>query len=264
MSWLRGSLSNLVRSRDVIWQLFRRGLVGDYKQSFLGVAWLILSPLIGVVGWLFMNYTGILNPGNTEVPYPVYVICGAMIWGMFMTFYAVSSVSLSSLGALILQVRFPREALVAQQMAQGLVSVGISTVVVFVLLMAVGIGPTWAAIAFPLSLIPLLLLATGIGLATSIFATIVHDVAKVVGVFLGLLMFLTPVIYSPDVDNQTLQAVIHLNPLTYLVGVPRDILLRGRIDHVVGYLGSISVSAVVFVLGWRLFVVSEQKIAEKV
>jgi lipopolysaccharide transport system permease protein len=262
MPWLGDSLSNLVRCREVIWQLFKRGLVGDYKQSFLGVVWIILSPLIGVIGWLFMNYAGILNPGETGVPYPVYVICGAMIWGMFMSFYTACAMSLSSVGGLMLQFRFPREALVAQQIAQGLVSVGISMVLVLLLLLAAGIWPTWTAIAFPLSLIPLLLLATGIGLVTSIFAAIAHDVTKVVGVLLGLLMFLTPVIYSPDVDNATLQSVIRLNPLTYLVGVPRDILLRSRIDHVAGYLGSMGVGVVVFVLGWRLFVISEQRIAE--
>jgi lipopolysaccharide transport system permease protein len=98
----------------------------------------------------------------------------------------------------------------------------------------------------------------------AVFAVLVHDMTKVVGTLLGVLMFLTPVIYSPHVSDEWLQEVIWHNPMTYLVAGPRDLLLSGSMRQVQGYLISAAFAAVIFLLSWRLFFIAEQKVVEKV
>lgn len=134
-------IQNILRSRDLIWQLFKRDFISGYKQSFLGIFWIFISPLAGILAWVFMNATGILNPGDVGVPYPAYVLLGSSLWGLFMSFYSSVSNSLSSGGSLILQVNFPHEALVAQQMAQTIANFLINLVMISLLFVVFGISP---------------------------------------------------------------------------------------------------------------------------
>jgi lipopolysaccharide transport system permease protein len=89
-------------------------------------------------------------------------------------------------------------------------------------------------------------------------------VTKVVGTLLAVMMFVTPVIYSPNVSDALLQQVIWHNPMTYLVAGPRDLLLSGSMEHLRGYAASATMALGVFLLAWRLFFIAEQKVVEKV
>ena len=263
MSCWGAMIGNVVRSRELIWQLFKRDFLAGSKQSMLGLLWVLISPLVGIVSCVLMSYAGVLHPGDTEVPYPLYVLFGTTIWGMFMGSYSAAAASLTSGGSLILQAKFSHEALVAQQMAQTAIAVVANLVLLALVSVVFGALPQWAAICFPFSLIPLFMLGTGIGMFVSVLAVVVRDVTKIVGTVLGFLMFLTPVIYAPGIQNEWLQRLIWLNPLTYLVGGARDLALHGRIDHLPGYTGSVFLTVVIFLLSWRLFFLSEQKVAEK-
>ena len=80
---------------------------------------------------------------------------------------------------------------------------------------------------------------------------------------MSILMFLTPVIYSSKVDNPILQKVMTWNPLTYLVGGLRDVIVYGRLDHLDRYLYATLLAFFVFMFAWRLFFISEEKVIEK-
>jgi lipopolysaccharide transport system permease protein len=76
-------------SWDLILQLYKRDFLMKYKQSFLGMGWLFLGPLLGFVQWVFMNTAGVLNPGEFNFPYPAYVLISTTIWGVFAISYIV-------------------------------------------------------------------------------------------------------------------------------------------------------------------------------
>ena len=197
--------SRLVQSWNLVGRLFRRDLLAASQHSALGLAWIFISPLVGIASWVFMSRAGVLSPGDITVPYPLFVLIGTTTWGVFMAFFASASASLTSNGSLILHAKFSHEALVAQQAAQALVSVTANLAVLSIAFLLCGVRPHWASLFFPLSLVPMLLLGTGLGMFVAIFAVLVHDVTKVVGTLLGLLMFVTPVIYSPNVSDQWLE-----------------------------------------------------------
>lgn len=256
-------VENVVRSRELIWQLFKRDFLAGSKQSVLGLFWILITPLVGIVSWVVMNAVGVLHPGEVGVPYPIYVLCGTTIWGLFMAFYSSAAASLTSAGGLLAQARFSHEALVAQQLAQAVIAALANVALLAAVWMVGGLSVHWSALWFPVSLLPLVLLGTGIGLIVSVFAVVVHDITKAVTTLLGLLMFATPVIYASNVPHDWLQRVIWWNPLTYLVGGARDLLLEGRINHVSSYAGAVAFALGLFLLAWRLFFLSEQKVAER-
>lgn len=254
---------NIISSRELIWQLFKRDFFAVYKKSFLGIAWVFLTPIIGIVSWVFMNMTGILNPGDVGIPYPAYVLISSSIWGLFVKFFQSASQTLNSGAGFIMQVKFSHESLLIKQIAEQLAQFVLSFTFSIIVLLAFGVVPSWKIIFLPLGILPLFLLAGGIGLVVSVVGAVAMDMTKIFTFLFGLLMYLTPVIYSPNTGNELLQNVIKWNPLTYLIGTVRDMIIYGKVEHFDRFLISSVLSLVIFFSAWRLFFVSEEKVIEK-
>ena len=254
---------NVWDSRELIWQLFKRDFLAVYKKSFIGFTWAFLSPLLGIVSWVFLQKTGMLNPGDVGIPYPAYVLIGSSMWGLFMGFYTSAATTLSAGQALVMQVNYPHEALLFKQTAQYLAGFAIGFVMNIVVLLLFRVVPTWGLLIFPLVALPLFFLGSAIGLIASMISIVAVDINRTLNVGMGLLMWVTPVIYSNKIENPFVQAAIKWNPLTYLVCSCRDIVIYGRLYDVSGYFISAAVAFGLFLISWRLFFVSEHQIVER-
>ena len=80
-------IKNTIASKELIFQLYKRDFLMQYKKSFLGLGWMIFGPIMGVVSWVLMDSAGVLSPGDVGVPYPVYVLFGTSIWGLVYEFF---------------------------------------------------------------------------------------------------------------------------------------------------------------------------------
>lgn len=255
--------TNIISSRELIWQLFRRDFFMSYKKSFLGFSWMIITPVMGIISWVLMNATGILTPGNVGMPYPAYVLLSSSIYGLFMNFYSGASGTLSAGSGFIFQVNFSHDALLAKQILLQMANFLITLLITILVLLFFGVYPSWMILLFPILIIPMMLLGAAIGLVTSVVSVVASDIQKGIGFIMGLLMYITPVIYSPDVKNPILHDIIKWNPLTYLIGAVRDSMIYGRIDHFDRFLISAGFSLILFLLAWRLFYVTEERVIER-
>jgi len=254
---------NIMDARELIWQLFKRDFLAGYKKSFIGISWIFISPIVGIISWVFLQKTGMLKPGEVGIPYPAYVLVGTTMWGLFMGFFNAAKATLSSGKALVMQVNYPHEALLFMQTAQHLANFLITFLITIIVLILFGVIPSWKMVFFPLVILPLFFLAAAIGLVVSMISVLSIDFDKMVNVALGLMMWITPVIYSEKIDNQLVQMLISWNPLTYLVCSARDIIVYGRLYDTAGYFFCSGLSLVIFMLSWKLFYVSEDKIIER-
>jgi len=254
---------NIIKSRELIWQLFKRDFLMAYKKSFLGMAWIIIAPVVGIVSWVFMNATGILSPGEMEVPYPVFVLISTSIWGLFMGFYDSATDTLGAGAGFVMQVKYPHEALLVKQTAQLLANFLLGFALNIIVLIAFGVIPSWKMVFMPFAIIPLFLLGAGIGLIFSVIKIVAVDITKGFTIVFGLLMYATPVIYSAQVENEFLRTIFTYNPLTYLVGNVRDLIIFGRFDHPDRFFYASLLALFVFLLAWRFFYLSEEKVIEK-
>jgi len=255
---------NVWRARELIWQLFKRDFTAGYKKSFLGLSWLVIAPVLGIVSWVFLQKTGIMNPGDVGVPYPVFILVGTSMWGLFMGFFQGGRNTLSAGQALVMQVSYPHEALLFQQTAQQLAHFGITLAVNLTVMACFGVFPSWGVFALPLVMIPLLLIATALGLVASMISIVAMDINRIIELGLGFLLYLTPIIYVRDrLPFPSLQKLLDWNPLTHLVCSCRDILLYGRLYDLQGFCVSALAALVLFMMSWRLFYVSENKIIER-
>jgi ABC-type polysaccharide/polyol phosphate export permease len=257
-------LRNIVEGRELVWQLFRRDFIIVYRRSILGYVWIFLAPILGIITWVFMNYTGILNPGKTDMPYPVFVLLGSQMWGLFMGFFDLTSKALGSAGTLMKQIRFEHEVLLVKQVSLAFANFVMTLGIVILVMLAFKVVPPWQAIFFPAVMLPLLFLGAGLGLVVSVFSAVFTDASNIVGKVVGLVMYITPVIYTTDFSNPVLKALVRYNPLSYLIAACRDILTKGRIDQFGSYLLVSALTLAFFLVALRLFYVSEPLVAEKI
>lgn len=266
VSWIRTwavMLRNVIESKDLIWQLFKRDFLMQYKKSFLGMGWIILGPIIGIISWVFMNSTGILNPGDVGIPYPAYVLLSSSLWGLFMGLYASSKNTLSAGASFITQVDYPHEALLFKEVFQQLVAFLITFIINIIILTIFKVTLPLQALLFPIVILPLIFLAGSIGLIMGLISVVAVDITKIFDTLLGFAFFITPIIYSQETDNEILSSVIKLNPLTYLIGGARDILIEGNISNFSIYILVSIVAFILLLVSLRLFYVSEEQIIEK-
>ena len=254
---------NAYNSKDLIIQLYKRDFLMQYRKSFFGLGWMLFAPVMGILSWVLMNSAGVLSPGDVGIPYPVYVLFGTSLWGLFMSFYTSSGKTLEIALGFIQQVNFHHEALIFKQALQDLTNFSITIIINIVVMLSFGVMPSWYLLLLPLMVVPIFFMAASVGLFSSILSTLTTDVTRISTFVLSLLMFITPVIYNSDDKAVWLQQLNLYNPLTYLITGPRDLILYGEMDHAHYFLYAIVLSAVMFFVSLRFFYVAEKKIVEK-
>lgn len=250
--------------RYLVWQLVLTSLLGSYKKSFIGMAWMFILPILAVFVWILLQGAGIVQPGDTDtVPYPVYVLLGTSIWGFFLEGYrAVSQVMIGS-GRLLVMKDFPPEVLVISKVLEHLINFLVPLLVNIVVLIGFGITFQVEALLFLPSLLPLLLLGVGIGMMISIFRVVAVDLATIVDEAMKLIMFITPVVFTRDIGHGWLSSIVEKNPLTYLIGFSRDLLTRGAFTDTGPYLLWSGVSVLFFLVASVFFHRTSRRVLER-
>lgn len=255
--------NELYWSRHVLWHLFVRDFVAGFRQRLLGYLWIVIVPLLGIASFVFMQFTGILNPGQTEFPYPIFVFIGTTIWGIFITALTVVSNGLISNTDLVMRTNIPKIGLAITGLAQLFYNLFVNLVVLVLLMAVFGLVPSIWALIYPLAVLPIIMLGVGIGLILSVIGAVARDVTSMFTSLINLVMYVTPVVYTADFKSIALQRVVHWNPLTYLVDSPRSLFVLGSLPSAVGYAAASLFSILVLWLGIHAFYLIKDKVAER-
>ena len=255
--------NELKENRWLTYQLFKRDFFAIYKQSFIGVLWALIIPLVSVGTFIVLNQSGIFTIGDITVPYPIYAILGMAFWQLFSTGLVASSNSLVAAGSMITKINFSKKSLVIASTGQSIVSFLIQFVLVGILFVYYWIAPSIAILLVPILIIPIMLLTLGLGFILSLLNGIVRDIGNMLGVLMTFLLFLTPVLYAKPTTG-ILATVTNYNPLYYLVSVPRELILMGTISEWKGFLIASVISVIVFIVCLVVFHLTETRVAERI
>lgn len=256
-------IRTICRRKDLLFYLVRRDFLSDYKRSFISAGWILITPALAVLSWLIINHTNILKPGPLPIPYPAYVLISTLIWRLFIGIYQSGSNLFFESATFGIDIRFHREVLLAKQVILQVLNLAAGLLIIEAVLVYYGILPTWNILSFPATLIPLILMGSGIGLLASVYSVVLPDSKKWLDYGMQLLMFVTPVIYSPQVDHDLIRTIIRFNPLSYLLDWSRASLTGGSFDNPLGFLLSSMGALALFLLGLRLLYLAEDKVIEK-
>jgi ABC-type polysaccharide/polyol phosphate export permease len=250
-------------AREVIWRLFVRDFVAQFRQRLLGYAWTLLTPIVGFASFVLLNYAGVLHPGELTVPYPLYVFLGTSVWGLMVGSVVAVSGALLAHSDLVLRTSIPKMALAIASITGLLYGQVLNFVLLGAILVASGVMPSWGALLFPLMLVPVILLGIGIGLTLAVTGAVVRDVTNLVTTLLGLAMYITPAVYVPTLSSRWLRAAIGYNPLSYLIDEPRNVLLRGAVEHPMGFALGVLFSVLALVAGIHAFYLIQDHVVER-
>jgi homopolymeric O-antigen transport system permease protein len=250
-------------NRWLTYQLFKRDFVASYKQSFMGILWALIIPLISVCTFIILNRSGIFSMGDIKAPYPIYAILGMAFWQLFSAGLLACSNALVSAGAMITKINFSKKSLVIASLGRSIVAFLIQLVLVALLFAYYGIVPSIAVLLIPIVIIPILVLTLGIGFILSLVNGVVRDIGNIMGVLLTFLMFLTPVLYAKPTIG-ILADVTKYNPLYYLVSIPRDLVLTGSTSVLNGFFITSIITIIIFIVCLILFHLTETRVAERI
>jgi len=263
LSLFREIFNELKNNRWLTYQLFKRDFLAVYKQSFVGVFWAFIIPIISVGTFIILNHSGIFSVGEIDVPYPLYAILGLAFWQLFSAGLISSSNCLVKAGSMITKINFSKKSLVIASAAQSIVSFLIQFILLLVLFAIYGVAPRITILLFPVFIVPIMLLTLGFGFILSLFNGVFRDVGNIISVIVTFLMFLTPVLYSkPKIG--ILASISKYNPLYYLISAPRELILMGTIPEWKGFLASCIFSGFIFIICLVCFHLTETRVAERI
>jgi lipopolysaccharide transport system permease protein len=214
--WATLNLHALWEYRELFYFLIWRDIKVRYKQTLLGVAWVIFQPLLSMVifAFVFGRVVGVPSDG---IPYPLFAYAGLLPWTFFSAAVTRSGNSLVGSANLITKVYFPRLIIPSAAVAAGLVDFGVAFVLLAILMTYYSVSVGVGLLMLPVLVLLTALLALGIGLWTSALNVKYRDVGYVLPFLITLGMFASPIIYPSSIVPKKWLWLFELNPLTGII-----------------------------------------------
>jgi homopolymeric O-antigen transport system permease protein len=210
------NLGELWHYRELLYFLTLRDIKVRYKQTLMGVAWVIIQPLTTVLIFtLVFNRFVRLDTGS--LPYPLFALSGLLLWLFFANAVTNSTHSLVSNANLITKVYFPRMFIPAASVAAGLVDLSVAFLLLIVLGFYYGVTLTLSILLLPLFIAMMALLALGVGLLSAAVTVKYRDLRHALPFIIQLWMFASPVIYPTSIVPQRWKWLVILNPVAGIV-----------------------------------------------
>ncbi len=254
---------DLLASRELAWRLMVRDISAQYRQSFLGVIWAFLPPIVMAAGFTLANNANVINVGETTIPYPAYVMFSTALWQTFVEAINGPIQAVTTAKPMLARVNFPREALILAKLGEVFFNFGIKVILIVGLFIWFRVSVTWTAILAPVALIHLVLLGTFVGLLLAPLAVLYQDVAKGLTLITGFWLFLTPVVYPVPSDG-TFGYLVKLNPVTPLLVTTRDLATTGVVSETWGFWVVSAIAIIGLLLTWIGFRLAMPFVVERV
>jgi lipopolysaccharide transport system permease protein len=211
------------RYRDLMMLFVKRNIITQYKQTVLGPLWYIIQPMMTTVMYMVV-FGGIAKISTDGLPQPLFYLAGISFWQYFADCLNKTSNTFVSNSAIFGKVYFPRLVTPLSDVISNLVRFGIQFALFLIvyayyaLFTDVQIHTNSYALMLPILVAMLAGLALGFGILFSSMTTKYRDLQLLLGFFVSLWMYATPVIYPlSTINNETLRLVMQLNPLTGIV-----------------------------------------------
>lgn len=204
----------LWRYRELFYFFTWRDIKIKYKQTLLGFLWAILQPLLLMI--IFTLFFGkALNIPSQNLPYPVYVFSGLLIWNLFSSGLTSASNSMVNNAAIIKKIYFPRLIIPVSAILVALFDFLMAFILFFALLLFYWQPVSWVALlVWPASLFIGIVATLGLGSWLAALNVKYRDFRYVIPFLVQILFFLTPVIYPISMlKYPLLQYVLACSPM---------------------------------------------------
>lgn len=251
------------RNWDIILILAQRDIKVRYKQSFAGIGWAIIQPLLTMIVFTAV-FAGVVNVNTHDSPYPLFSLAALVPWSYFVHAITKATGCLVVDQDLIKRVYFPRLVLPISAVIGGLVDFAIAFVLMLILLLFYDSAPNLKLLLLPFFLLFAILTALALGLWLSALNVQYRDVNNALPFFTQLMMFISPVAYPASVIPEKWQMVYALNPMATVINGFRWVLLEEQPNPGIYSLISVAVVMIALIGGLYFFRWQEDRFADVV
>lgn len=254
---------SLLANRYLLGQLIKRDVLLRYRGAYFGLLWVFLSPLImlGIFVFVFGHIFQARWPAQgSEVPFALNLYCGLIAFNIFAEAVARSPMAVRGQPSYVKKIIFPVEILPMVPLGAALVHGAFNFLILIAALLWT--GHFSAQIAwYPLLLLPLLLLALGASWFLAAWGVFIKDMAQIVPLFVQMLFFLSPIIYTASMVPEIVRPLYELNPIGAVIEACRAAVSGSAIAW--GAWGiSLAVGMVGALLGQAVFQHSRDEFAD--
>ena len=215
----------MINYLELLWQFITTDFKLRYKNSYLGIIWIVLKPL-AMFSIIYVIWSNIFKMG---AEYKMGLLLGIIIMNLFSEAVMMGMDSMMSKAGIILKIKFPREVVVYSGVTIALFDFVFNMIVFVIFSIFTPVHVT--AIGFLLFLLAILsvfVLTLGLSLFSSIIFIKLRDIHNLVEVLIQLIYWATPIYYTLEMMPQNLQNIIKINPLTLIVTYARKGLITGN------------------------------------
>ncbi len=249
--------------RDLFRALGTRDLRLRYRQTLLGIAWVVLQPLAaaGIFAFVFGTIARVPTDGQ---PYILFALAALTGWNFFSSVLTRASTSLIQNPQLVTRVYFPRLILPLAVVPAALVDLLVTVAAFAVIALAQGHGFDARLVGLPVAILLLGALALGAGFAAAALAVRYRDVQYLLPVAIQLALYASPVAYSSSAVPDRWQALYYANPLAAPLELMRWSLLGTPAPAVRELLYSVGAAALLVLIGTAIFRGIERSFADEI
>ena len=251
---------DLYKYRELLKTSVQKEIRGRYKNSFFGVLWSFLNPLLQIA--VYAVIFPLIMKNNID-NYVVFLCAGLIPWTFFTATITQAGATFLANGNIVKKVYFPREILPISVVTSTLVNFLISTIIIVALSLLYGMGLSWYMLIYPIIVLIQYIFQLGLSFIVSAITVYFRDMEHFIGIALQVLFYATPIVYAAETIPTNFQFIMKLNPMAYFINAYRSIFYY----HTAPNWGSLAiifvVSAIILVAGYFIFRKLQKGFAEE-
>lgn len=242
-------------------EIVKKNFSAKYKDSFLGIFWTILRPLLMMILFTIIFSTVF---GRNTAYYPVFFLCGRCIFDFFNSAVNTSMNSIKGNKGILQRTAAPKHIFILGGILSEFINFLI-TVVILIGVMFVTKTPFYLTI-MPFSIIPVIslsIMVTGLGFMLSIICVYYTDIQHLWGVLSMMIMYASALFYPMEIIPEPFYDYLILNPMYWYINQFRCFMYQGTIPSTLNMINGFLLALIIFVIGIIIYKKYEKRVSMK-
>lgn len=250
--WQGAHLKDIIMYWELLKNLILRDIKLKYSQTLLGVAWVVLQPVVTVCLFtlIFSKWMHLDAEGS---PYSLFAFCGLIPWTFIYQSIQRSVAGIQNDKVIINKIYFPRLLIPLSSLAITLIDITILMIILGVLLKFFGVGFGWRIVCAPVCFLPLFFLSLGLSSFFASLSVCYRDLIYLLPFFLQIFMYLSPVFYSSKAAWGQWFWLYRLNPMVGIIDAFRWCFLKIELFPIENFVIASTISFVLCIFGVLIF-----------
>jgi lipopolysaccharide transport system permease protein len=249
--------------RELLIVLVRREISVRYRQTIVGLLWVILQPIIttAIFTTVFVYFIRIPDQGAS---YPLFAFAGILVWQYFTRIVSDGGNSLVANAALITKVSFPRLIIPLISPLAGAVDCLVAVLALVILTPLMGAHLSWTVIFAPFVILAVACFGYAIALWLAPLNAVYRDIGIAVPFVMQIAMYMSPIVYPASLVPQKIRWLYELSPLAVMVDSMRWIVLGINAPSLAGVGMFLALTIFLFWGGTRIFRRMEGNLVDRI